>query len=406
MNARLRRSCTLFSICILAFFLFTDCTSQVSELPEQFRNLENLSIHSANEEPEVAVSFQEEAVYGLSDEIFIGMIQDIAIGLSGRVFIADIQNRSIYVFEPEGKFTTQLGRGGKGPGEFGIIKSLQIRGDILYVFEPDRNQVSLFELDSLAFKRMTLLAGNRGEFGELDKSAPWIRDLLIRSGQTYLAGFNIYPNPTEYKLWQNVDSKILFYLLDDAGKISSKKLFDVFSPHTFTGPLVVNINVFFGSPIVVVSSQNKIYVSDASEFLIKVYHADGVYEHAFYYPNPNIPLTRESIENGGIMNTHFRPEFLLEHLESMELPRYWPVINDMIMDDENRLWIATTVGDMSIFEWWVVEETGELITKFEWPRNEQIKVVKNGYMYTRKTEEETGLQTIVKYQVEMNEKLE
>jgi len=73
----------------------------------------------------------------------------------------------------------------------------------------------------------------------------------------------------------------------------------------------------------------------------------------------------------------------------------------MKIDDLDRLWIATTVEDMSVYEWWVLEETGELITKFKWLRDEPIEVVKNGYMYTRETEEETGLQTIVKYRIEM-----
>jgi hypothetical protein len=45
----------------------------------------------------------------------------------------------------------------------------------------------------------------------------------------------------------------------------------------------------------------------------------------------------------------------------------------------------------------VFEETGTL-TRFEWPRDEPIEVKKNGYMYTRETEQETGLQQVVQYQ--------
>jgi hypothetical protein len=39
-----------------------------------------------------------------------------------------------------------------------------------------------------------------------------------------------------------------------------------------------------------------------------------------------------------------------------------------------------------------LEELGEVITTFEWPRDEPIEVIKNGKMYTRQTDEVTGLQ--------------
>jgi len=47
-------------------------------------------------------------------------------------------------------------------------------------------------------------------------------------------------------------------------------------------------------------------------------------------------------------------------------------------------------------------DSGELIAKFEWQRDEPIEVVKNGYMYTRQTDEDTGLQQINRYLFEWN----
>lgn len=391
------------------FFLFLiivtwGCSPpKTDQIPKQYRDLKNLTVYSANAKPEATVSFQKVANYGTSEEILIGRIQDIAVDSSGRVFVADIQNQSIYVFEPDGGFITQLGREGKGPGEFGTIKSLQLRKNRLYVYEPDQYEISVFTLDNLTNESTIFLAENRGDYQGLGRSFPWINNLFVRNNHTYLAGFIIHPSSLNLKPWQNVDYKILFYLLDETGRISSTKLFDVNQPQTVVGGLVDNIKVFFGSPMISLSSQNNIYVSDESDFLIKIYDPNGIYLRAFYYPHPKIPLTQESIKNGGIANTHFRPDFLLKNIEAIVLPQYWPVIADMKIDDQNRLWIATTVEDMSIYEWWVLEETGELITKFEWPRDEPIEVAKNDYLYVRVIEESTGLQTIVKYQVEINE---
>uniref|UniRef100_UPI0035663D94 hypothetical protein n=1 Tax=Rhodohalobacter sp. TaxID=1974210 RepID=UPI0035663D94 len=75
----------------------------------------------------------------------------------------------------------------------------------------------------------------------------------------------------------------------------------------------------------------------------------------------------------------------------------------LVVDNENRIWVSTIVEDFDIYEWWVLENTGEVITKFDWPRDEPIEVIKNGYVYTRQIEEETGLQQVVKYRIAFEE---
>ena len=84
-----------------------------------------------------------------------------------------------------------------------------------------------------------------------------------------------------------------------------------------------------------------------------------------------------------------------------DLPETWPAIDNILADDEGRLWVATIVEDLSVYEWWVLEDSGELITKFKWPRDEPIEVVKNGKIYTRETDEDTGLQRVVRYGIGM-----
>lgn len=93
--------------------------------------------------------------------------------------------------------------------------------------------------------------------------------------------------------------------------------------------------------------------------------------------------------------------YLADLVSQNEIPDTWPAMDRMLIDDDGRLWVATIVEDLSVFEWWVLDESGEFITTFEWSRDELIEVVKNGKMYTRQTDEETGLQQVVRYRVEM-----
>jgi len=88
--------------------------------------------------------------------------------------------------------------------------------------------------------------------------------------------------------------------------------------------------------------------------------------------------------------------------EANNLPEEWPALETMFFDDENRLWISTIVEDNDVYEWWILKKTGEVITKFEWQCDHPIEDVRNGKLYARETDEETGLQQIIRYRIDMN----
>ncbi|MDR9419940.1 hypothetical protein [Gracilimonas sp.] len=53
--------------------------------------------------------------------------------------------------------------------------------------------------------------------------------------------------------------------------------------------------------------------------------------------------------------------------EQVELPGTWPVVNSIFLDDEHRFWVSTITKSDEYFQWWVLEETGEIIARFKWP---------------------------------------
>ncbi|MDR8393844.1 hypothetical protein NC796_22010 [Aliifodinibius sp. S!AR15-10] len=72
------------------------------------------------------------------------------------------------------------------------------------------------------------------------------------------------------------------------------------------------------------------------------------------------------------------------------------------MTIDSLKWGFIAVSDMNVYQWWVLKLDGQLIARFHWPRSKPIQVIKNGYLYTRETEEETGLKQIVRYRFEMD----
>ncbi|MDZ7680972.1 MAG: hypothetical protein U5J63_04480 [Fodinibius sp.] len=166
-------------------------------------------------------------------------------------------------------------------------------------FDPQQHNVSVFSLDSLAMESTILLAETEKLSG-LQRSTPWINNLYIKSNSSFLAGFKIN-RIEEVKPWKNFRTKIVFYPLAPNGEISTNELIEVEQPYTKVGPLSDNVEVFFGSKELVLSSDdNHLRVRrSADHFLIKIYNKNGTYLRSFYYPHTKVPLTQKAASGRG-----------------------------------------------------------------------------------------------------------
>lgn len=383
---------------IISFMVLACAAPENEQLPLELRELENLTAYSSDMNHITALTFTKDATYGDTEDVLIGLIQDVTVDSLGRVFIADARQVVIHVFEPDGRYVTHLGRGGRGPGEFGTIKSLQIRDNRLYAFDSSQNRVNVIALDDLTADNTVLLAQNRSDFPDLTTAYPATNEVFVRADGTYIAMFITGDEFGQLQDWQNFEVNGMYYLLDSTGNIKHK-LFDYLFEKRPRFPIrnvVVGIRIesFFGSTLIVNSRSDLIYLAAPDNFLIKIFSPDGNYKGAFYYPLKKVNLTHESSVKAEV------PDIFTNEMNNFDLPEHWPVVTDLKIDNQDRLWVATTVEDMNVLEWWVLENTGELITWFEWPRSKPIQVIKNEYMYTFETDEETGLQQIVRYRIE------
>ncbi|MCH8567796.1 MAG: 6-bladed beta-propeller [Balneolales bacterium] len=395
-----------YFIFILAAFLLCiavmGCSSddKLPDVPEHIMELENLTVYSRDAELAATFTFQKDASYGDTEEVIIGRIQDVAVDGSGRVFVADTGRMVIHVFEPEGQYNNQLGRDGRGPREFSFIKSIQIIGDQMFAFDSSAGRVNIFSLENLSEGETVSLGQNRSNFSGLSRAYPAINHLYARTDGTYLVRFiSTEENTASLQHWQNFEMKGLYYLLGSAGNIQEHQ-FDYFYEKRVMFPsgnaaLGIHLIDFLGTTQSAISNKDQLYLAKPDNFLVKSYGPDGVYRRAFYFPIKKVPLTLESAIEAGVL------DMFTSNMSNMDLPEFWPVVTDLRIDNQNRLWVATTVDDMSIYEWWVLENTGELITRFDWPRNKPIKFINDTHIYTIETDDETDLQKVVRYRIEV-----
>jgi hypothetical protein len=368
------------------------------EIPDHLQELNNLTVYGEDIQKAYRIIPEREITFGDTDDVFFQFMYEIAVDNTGRVFISELAmgHRTIHGFAPDGSYLGFIGLEGDGPGEFRTPTHLQISDEWLYIYDNLHQRISKFSLDTFTFLSAFNLPSNQiRELEELDGGT--LQKLIVKTDGSYLISFG--------ELTPNTNPRYNYYfLMNQDGELYPEKLFkkrgeSILQYRSTNGSSGAGgILPFSRKTLMAVSDENYIFSAFTEEMLIKIYSPQGFNIRSFYHPFSNTLFDQNAFADG------LSPSgALYQLLPHMEFPQSWPALEELLIDDENRLWISTIVEDFDIYEWWVLEETGELITKFEWPRDEPIEVIKNGYIYTRQTDEETGLQQIVRYRIELEE---
>lgn len=392
---------------IITLSLFAGCNQKETyELPEHIRSeySEEIVVHNPDQEPEYEIQIEPEQRFGdiKENDLYIGDFTDVAVDDAGRVFIADRQASDIKVFDPDGQLVTRLGREGQGPGDFSALVDVQINDNRLFSYDRGQQRSVIFLLDNLTYDSTIPLADNRGDYQNLDGAG--LTKYHLRNDGTFLMQFSRPEYPDDASDWDIVNFYGHYHLSDHQGQIKSDKLLkdtssvSVFVPADGRPTVDVPMDFFYGRSLTALSNDNRIFHAWTHNFLIAVYDPDGGYLHSFYYPVDAVPLTPESTREAEIS------EHLTEMMPSMNLPDTWPVLESMLVDDQNRIWVSVITENKEIYQWWVLDEYGELLARFDLPRETEIREMKDGNLYTLKTEEETGLQEVVRYEMDLKSK--
>ena len=336
-------------------------------------------------------------MYSSTNNALIGRIAGVAVDDSGRVFIADYQQNTIDVFEPGGRYITHLGRKGKGPGEFESLSGFKIIKDKLYTYDVTLQRINIFSVDSLRFLRsINMDQSSQKDIKALDGF--FATHAFFVNKNRFLVGFMNMKFGFPAVQGQKKDNVFQrYYFMNKNGRIEPGEIFKqnkylyltaVVNGHRFS----ISTAPYLGNPLVSVSEDGHIFSAWTEDFLIREWNPDGKYQRAFYYAYKKVPLTRNSV-----LKLVKGSSFSESIVRQGNLPKTWPALLAMKVDDQNRLWISTIVKDTRVYQWWVLDSHGKLLTRFTWPGDKQIEAIKNGYIYSRETDTTKGSQEIVRY---------
>ena len=383
---------TVFLILLLA-----GCSSEPDEeIPDDIKSLENLTVIPKDQEPSQTIDFKRNARFGETEEVVVGEIESIAVDDQERVFIADGGQNVIHAYKPNAQYLRKIGSEGKGPGEFTRIFSLRHQGNRLYAYDSEQDRINTFNLDSFTFSHAVPLTRENRDIEELSNTSP--KSFYVSGNGKLLVSFIEYFSMGNE---EDTDRSTLFYWMDQEGNIVSDKVFEQKARKSITGTAgggrVVVPAPFGRKSIFVGGPEDTFYGTWNEDFLIKKYNAKGEYRQAIYYPYSKSPLEIEDVLE------KFDHEPIHDLIRNADRPDSWPAIHSMKVDDQSRIWVSTITDDLDSYQWWVISSEGKLLAKFTWPRSRSLEVVKNGSAYTHETDEETSVERIVRYGIEMSE---
>ncbi|MCG2588214.1 6-bladed beta-propeller [Rhodohalobacter sulfatireducens] len=413
---------------LIPLVLFLGCQQVEDELPKHWRELENLTVYTPDDNPTLDIQFSRATSFGLSDEVLIGRIGGLAVADDGRIFIGDAAEFVVHVYSPDGSYVTSIGREGRGPGEFiSPPNPVSVKSNRLYIHDVMQFRVSVYSTDTFELLRtIDLNVKNQEDIEELEGF--YVKSIYFINDTKFLAAFGIQ-NPIPVKSSSELEERQItkYYLTDDEGRILPDKIFELCGigitlTATVNGEFRALALPLAGHPMNLITFSRdvkQIYHSPSSqEFLIKVYEPGGRYVRAFYYPVKKRPFSRKDAlrlikaKVSTYQNLLGREvdEQVIDYWTSVvqnapgsDFPVTWPILKSMRTLVENQLWVSTFTENLEEDQYWILDESGKLLARFLWPRDKLIALVKNGYLYTQETDTETGLPYITKYRIEMKE---
>lgn len=381
----INKNCCLILL-INFLILLNGCNKKVeqkhTQIPTHISALKNLTVFPQNISATDTVKLFRENSFESNQDVFIdGYISKIAVDHKGRVFIVGQKSGTvaIYVFKSNGTFLTKFGRYGRGPGEFESIASIDVGNSKLYVLDSQLQKLVIFSLDDFSLISEDTIGRNIIRDEDKLPGIMKAQNLYALGNDTLLMNF-------QSRIFSNNFRNIPYYKVSEQGEILSKKIlelerFNFYIPEkrqTSKGIFLPFTMPFSRNSLFAISNTGSMFTAWPEDFLIMEYDNQGNYLQAFYYPIKKVPLFLKDLDINNLRR---------QELRKHDLPDTWPALNTILSDDEGNLWVSTITESDSTFDWWVLNQNGELLAKFKWSGRKSLRdvfgnpyrIIKKGY---------------------------
>lgn len=324
--------------------------------------------------------------FDLAEDLVIGEEKDenlflpggvtIAVDAGGAIYACDYDNRRVQVYDREGRFVRTLGRVGQGPGEYSFPSAVYIddSGDVLV--DADRSLVVF------------------GPDGIFKKNVP-IKALLLRKG---LGPGGMIVGTTQPSLRTEGGPKNTLVQLGPDGEL--RRTLAEF-PAFGASPGQMLFHWYSGWIAYCRRDADALIYGFSLEAVIHVADREGREVLTFSKPEVSQKITAEEealTRKEGIGAWFGRGD---PKTAPLGMPDHRPYYRSFLCDDRGRLFVVRfrpiTEKDAKGSEVDVFSKDGLYLYRMTWPFIPQV--IKGGFLYEVRQDEEAGLTKIIRHKV-------
>jgi len=387
------RSNQILKACIVFVgIIVTSCSSGEVEVnvPEDVAALENVAVYSGETAPLYDISFERQARYGDTDDVYIGSMAGVAVADDGTLYLADRTEAVIHIYSESGEYQTTIGGKGEGPGEFLSISSIKLHEGELFALDTQQQRVSVFDAVARDYLRSHTLSGGTQDLSGFPVAAEPL------SGSRFLVLYNSMQREDE-KFYRRYMPRIL----DAEGNTIASEFIEFPASEMLMlqsdNMIRISSLPFMGESHIGLNQNEEIVAGFSDRFLFHVISLEGDTLRSIYHSKTLPPLDRSE------MLANIEDETSRKEISAMDIPEKRLAFESFYIDDEDRFWVSTPTADTEVNDWWLLAESGEKLAEFSRPATDRVVMVKDACAYFMETDEETGLQEVVKYGFDLSE---
>lgn len=321
-------------------------------------------------------------------EPLFGVIQTVRSTPRGEIIVGDWMTRSFSVLGPDDEFMYAFGKEGEGPGEFRYLPNLIVDPDTFYTFEQWPDRVAAWVPGQTQPARI----------GILGESVAGRSVIAYRDGQFVLRQIEFFrpgdaPDKerfTSVSTWRTgseVQDSLLVVPGDEMAVVSRDGMISVRSVPFGRSNLFASDSE--GRIIHVWTERPEVNVYDSSMELERTIPLD--------YASPE--FTRHDLDD--YLGDYPDMESPMRRAVTDMAPEQWPAVRQLIVDDQDRIWIGLRTPSSEPTRWLALTSEGEIVGQAELPDDLRLHVVRGNTAYGVYPEDlDVGGPVLVRMEVE------
>jgi hypothetical protein len=314
----------------------------------------------------------------------------IAVDRRGNVFVAD--RSAVRLFGPDGRLLRSIGRQGSGPGEFDWVATIGLLpGDSLYAFDMGSERLTVFAPGTYRAAYSTRIGQNQ--------LFPAYDARLVQGGRFAVAMF-----VAAYGSFDDRETKgprkTVVRLLNADGSLRRDSVLAVPERENLIlhNPEAISINPFGRRTHFAFASGDRIVSAWSDSLKFDVHTIEGRHVRTVrpsYAPSRR-PITshdRDSVS--AAMANDMVPAPVLQRALLRYPAKTWPLVQDVIVDDQDRIWAGITGGAGEPHHWMAFDMEGARVAQVDLPVNAQLRLVRGSTAYVVETDENDVPQVVV-----------